>query len=318
MAKSSPTSETVRFIIEILSARKTPVSEVASTIENIYKGIQSISAKDLAPSKLVQPTHAKTKGQPRVIAVSALGRPRKTPVVIQHPTGLDLSGSPDEDGENDVVFAKPTPRILPPAAAYGATPPRKRGRPRKIVPAPFQDFDDEETVPEPEAVLDPTPQPLSLRRASRVQAEPSLDAQVSAFTPHRASDAPIRGVVKWYDGRVGKGALRLTGISGDVPFDGEILSRCAINRLYKDQEIEAVVEESGGRVKLIAMSLPARNADGFTSGPNGEALGSLRRSRTPVTVEIKQTSVKQRAARAEAEHVLGGVGRIKITRRLIP
>ncbi len=318
MAKSSPTPETVRFIIEILSARKTPVSEVASTIENIYKGIQSIGDRDLAVSKLAQPTQSKTRSLPQVIAVSALGKSRKTPFVSHRSAAVEPSDDQGEDGETEVAFAKPTPRILPPAVAYGATPPRKRGRPRKVAPAPFQDYDPEEPVEEPEALLDPTPQPLSLRRVNRVQAEPSLDAQASAFAPHRASDAPIRGVVKWYDGRAGKGALRLTGISGDVAFDGEILSRCAINRLYKDQEIEAIVEESGGRVKLIAMSLPARNADGFAPGSNPEALGSLRRSRTPVTVEIKQTSVKQRAARAEAEHVLGGVGRIKITRRLIP
>jgi hypothetical protein len=50
----------------------------------------------------------------------------------------------------------------------------------------------------------------------------------------------------------------------------------------------------------------------------GEVTGTVRRQPRPVTVEVKRAGGRQRSARAEAEQILGGVGRIKANRRLTP
>ncbi|MEA2754994.1 MAG: hypothetical protein QOJ54_1283 [Aliidongia sp.] len=162
----------------------------------------------------------------------------------------------------------------------------------------------------------PPPQPRLLRRAEALAHE--ADHHVESQPTFRAPDGPLRGVVKWFDGRAGKGALRLMGISGDVLLDPTVLTNSGIKRLYKDQEIEATVEETGGRVRLLTLSLPTRNGEPALNMMPGEITGTLRRQPRSVQVEIKRDGVRQTAARAEAEHVFGGVGRIKVTRRPIP
>ena len=157
------------------------------------------------------------------------------------------------------------------------------------------------------------PQPKLLRRAQVSEPEP----QVAEAAPvARPAGGTVRGVVKWFDGRNGKGALRLTGISGDVALEAAVLEQSGVKRLYKDQEIEATVQDVGGRVRLVSLSLPGRGAGRPALG--GEVLGTVRRQPRPVMVEIKRDGTRQRSARAAAEQVLGGVGRVKITRRVTP
>ncbi|MGB8843421.1 MAG: hypothetical protein WCC64_20390, partial [Aliidongia sp.] len=187
-------------------------------------------------------------------------------------------------------------------------PPRGRGRPRRVaVSQPIVE------TPMPEA---PPPQPRLLRRAEALayEAEHHAESPVIARSP----EGPLRGVVKWFDGRAGKGALRLMGISGDVLLDPTVLTSSGIKRLYKDQEIEATVEETAGRVRLLSLSLPTRNGEPTLNMMPGEITGTLRRQPRSVQVEIKRDGVRKSAARAEAEHVFGGVGRVKVTRRPVP
>jgi cold shock CspA family protein len=199
--------------------------------------------------------------------------------------------------------------VTPPPAESVARPAARRGRPRRVAVAP----EIVETPPVPDA---PPPQPRLLRRADAQASEPQHQAEPGPT--FRAPEGAVRGVVKWFDGRAGKGALRLTGISGDVLLDPEVLIKSGIKRLYKDQEIEATVEESGGRVRLLSMSLPARSSESTPNIMAGEITGTVRRQPRAVQVQIKRDGIRRSAARAEAEQVLGGVGRIKATRRLTP
>jgi cold shock CspA family protein len=208
----------------------------------------------------------------------------------------------------------PRPRAAAPKPAAPAppfTPVRvaekpRRGRPPRVVAV----------APEPEAIAAPEPQPRLLRRAEAMANE--HEHHIEPHAVMRTPTGTLRGVVKWYDGRAGKGALRLTGVSGDVLLDPAVLARSGIKRLYKDQEIEATVQDSAGRVCLVSLSLPSRNNEPMLNTMAGEVTGMVRRHPRSVTVEVKRDGIRQSAARAEAEQVLGGVGRPKIGRRLTP
>jgi cold shock CspA family protein/transcriptional regulator with XRE-family HTH domain len=151
------------------------------------------------------------------------------------------------------------------------------------------------------------------------EAEHHLESQPVSRTP----GGTLRGVVKWFDGRTGKGALRLTGISGDVMLDPVALSRSGIKHLYKDQEVEATVQEKSGRVNLLSLSLPVRSAESsfdIMAGDimAGEITGTLRRSSREVQLELKRGGIRQSAPSPEVKQGPGGGGRIKANRRSIP
>jgi cold shock CspA family protein len=288
MTDSSPSAETIRFVIEILSARVTPLTELSQTIANIAQAVARLerpsSRQVVRPVPTVLPRR-EARQQPRRPVIAAW-----QPVAATRPAPAE-----------SLFRASPTviPTIIPA---------RRRGRPRKIAPAqPIAE------VPVPEVA---PPQPRLLRRAEALAHD--ADHHVESQPTFRAPNSPLRGVVKWFDGRAGKGALRLMGISGDVLLDPTVLTNSGIKRLYKDQEIEATVEETSGRIRLLSLSLPARNGEPTLNMMPGEITGTLRRQPRSVQVEIKRDGVRQTAARAEAEHVFGGVGRIKITRRPIP
>lgn len=200
-----------------------------------------------------------------------------------------------------VMPVRPEPTIIPAVK-------RGRGRPRRVV---FE-------APEPEIVIEqPAPQPKLLRRAQVHTPEPDFGHSETA-PALRTPQGTVRGVVKWYDSKAGKGVLRLTGVSGDVAIDPAVLTRTGIKRLYKDQEIEAVVEDKAGRVQLVSLALPGRKPQ--QPGPKSaddDIPAILRRTRQ-VLVEVKQDGGRKRAARAEAEQLLGGSGTIKMPRRLTP
>lgn len=282
MTDSSPIAETAQFVIKILSALKVSAADLPLTITNVRQTLQRLSEGKVEPAPLFDRT-ASLRARSRVADhTHAIASTRRAAPVAA------------------------TPRPAPQPVIYAEKP--RRGRPRRI-PATI--------MPEPEIeVAQPEPQPRLLRRADAIGTEHDHSGDTPAVL--RAPVGALRGVVKWYDGRAGKGALRLTGISGDVLLDPAILERSGIKRLYKDQEVEATVEDSAGRVRLVSLSLPGRSTEPVRGNQDGEVTGTLRRQPRPVTVVVKRDGVRQSAARTEAEHVFGGVGRIKANRRLTP
>jgi cold shock CspA family protein len=279
MTERSPSTETIRFVIEILSARVTPIAELPQTIANITQAVAQLGVAPRADSALPVP-------------MPVLRPAAKPPVRQARPKPL---------------VARKKPAAVAVVVEAPAAPPRRRGRPRRVDVAPVIEAPAVEVAP---------PQPRLLRRAEALANE----------TEHHGDSAPtfrtpggtLRGVVKWFDGRAGKGALRLVGISGDVPLDPIVLTESGIKRLYKDQEVEATVQDAGGRVRLLSLSLPTRQAEPTLNRTAGEITGTVRRQLRSVQVEIKRDGIRRSAARAEAEQVLGGVGRIKVSRRLTP
>ncbi|HVJ51049.1 MAG TPA: hypothetical protein VM689_01215 [Aliidongia sp.] len=279
MTDSSPIAETAEFVIKILSARPVATADLPSTIANIRQALERLGSVTAEP-----------------VQQAIFNRPSLRP---QH------RGAVVARAEPAVRHAVPKPM---PAVTFLPEKPR-RGRPRRV-PAVF--------APEPEAAPPaPAPQPRLLRRADAM-ATNETDAGEDTPAMLRVPAGAVRGVVKWYDGRAGKGALRLTGVSGDVPLEPSVLERSGIKRLYKDQEVEATVEEQAGRMRLVSLKLPGRSTEPVLNVVGGEVTGTVRRQPRPVTVEVKRTGGRQRSARAEAEQILGGVGRIKANRRLTP
>jgi len=144
----------------------------------------------------------------------------------------------------------------------------------------------------------PPPAPKLVRRAE-IMTAPAAPAPSPALTS--ASHGAVRGVVKWFDPRAGKGALRLPGFSGDVIFEARLLADAGIARLFKGQEIEATLDGGNGRPPQVQrITLPG----GVTTSPVGAGIVHSRRAK-PVLVELKREALRRAAARAEAEHLLG-------------
>jgi cold shock CspA family protein len=317
MTESSPSAETIRFVIEILSARPTPLGELRETISGISRKLASLGGD--APVHLAGRDTARDRGRETghdarrsALRDAALAPPRRAairPKIAAAPTRPAASIKPSQPEASFVkpAMAAPAAPVIPPTTII---PPvmRRRGRPRRV---------ERPELNLPPAQPDqPPPQPKLLRRAEALQHE--TEHGVEGAAPPRAAGGTLRGVVKWFDGRTGKGAMRLAGISGDVLLDAATLAQSGIKRLYKDQEIEAVVDQSSGRVRLLSLSLPARASEPALNMMPGEITGTVRRQPRQVQVEIKRDGIRQSAARAEAEQVLGGVGRIKANRRLTP
>ena len=280
MTASSPSPEAIRFIARILAAQTTSVTDVAETIANIVRTVDTLGAP---PAK---PDEAPAR-RPRAARIAA-GRDTSETETVSVPKPVVLKPR----GER-VTVARTRRRIAEEAQA-------------EVLPV--------EIVPEP------APQPRLLRRAEIVQPEQDPAASLQ---PVRPAGGPVRGVVKWFDGKTGKGALRLTGVSGDVALERSVLEQSAIKRLYKDQEIEATIQDLGrGRVSLLSLSLPGRNpsasaANSLLGGSDGTT--TVRRQARSILVEVKRDGVRQTSAREEAEQVLGGgIERLRNTRRMTP
>ena len=169
------------------------------------------------------------------------------------------------------------------------TPRRKRRQPQEIAAT-------EEVTP----AAAPPPAPKLVRRADIMTAPAAPAAAQSPALAPAPQDA-VRGVVKWFDPRAGKGALRLPGFSGDVLFEARLLADSGIARLFKGQEIEATIDGGNGRPpKVQRITLPG----GVTTTPVGAGIVHSRRAK-PVLVELKREALRRAAARAEAEHLLG-------------
>ena len=177
--------------------------------------------------------------------------------------------------------AEPAPEEVAPAA------PRQR-RPRRAAAASAP------AAPAEEAPPAPPPAPKLVRRAEVAPAAPAMS--VMAVPPHHGA---LRGVVRWFDPKSGKGALRLPGL-GDVGFEARLLADSGITRLFKGQEIEATLAEGHGAPQVQRLSVPGT----VSANPLGGGVVKGRHAR-PVIVELKREALRRAAARAEAEHVLG-------------
>ena len=165
------------------------------------------------------------------------------------------------------------------------TPRRKRSPPQETAPM------------EAVAPAAPPPAPKLVRRAEMTAPQTPAPSPTLAPAPQGA----VRGVVKWFDPRAGKGALRLPGFSGDVLFEARLLADSGITRLFKGQEIEATIEAGNGRPPQVQrLTLPGS----ATTTPVGAGIVHSRRAK-PVLVELKREALRRAAARAEAEHLLG-------------
>jgi cold shock CspA family protein len=170
-----------------------------------------------------------------------------------------------------------------PVSAVTARRPRQRAE-----PAPAA------ALPEEPATA-PPPAPKLVRRADVAPAATPAPL-LSAPAHHNA----LRGVVRWFDPKSGKGALRLPGV-GDIGFESAVLAQSGISRLFKGQEIEATLVEGAVPPQLERLALPGAVA----ASPLGGGVVRGRHAK-PVVVELKREALRRAAARAEAEHVLGG------------
>jgi cold shock CspA family protein len=187
-------------------------------------------------------------------------------------------------GEYDAVPATPLAKSEQHAATLA---PRRRRRQAEEM-APAED-------PTPVAA----PPTAKLVRRAEMMAAPLAPAVMPPIAP--AAQGSLRGVVKWFDPRAGKGALRLPGFSGDVLFDARILADSGIARLFKGQEVEATISGGNGRPPQVQrVALPGSAA----ATPVGAGVVHSRRAK-PVLVELKREALRRAAARAEAEHLLG-------------
>lgn len=160
--------------------------------------------------------------------------------------------------------------------------PERTRRPRTI--APQREATPPVTIP---------PAPKLVRRAEIVTA-PSIPSG-----PATVAKGTVRGIVKWFDPRTGKGALRLPGFAGDVALEAHVLTESGINRLFKGQEIEATLA-GGSAPQLVRLAVPGTLA----ATPAGSGTVRDRHAKT-VVVEMKRESLRRVVARAEAEQVLG-------------
>ncbi len=184
------------------------------------------------------------------------------------------------DGREQPAVERAAPRLAAKAE-------RRRLRSPKLPP------------PAPSAEAPPPPPAPKLVRRAEIAATPQANTAAWSTSPI------LRGVVKWYDPRTGKGALRLPGFSGDIPLDAQLLTESGIARLFKGQEVEATLAHGGAAPQLRRLSVPG------TAAPNPVGGGVVRsRHAKPVVVELKREGLRRVAARAEAEQLLGsGRGR---------
>ena len=172
------------------------------------------------------------------------------------------------------------------AAEAAETAPKRRGRkPRAAAPV--------EVAPVVERPA-PPPAPTLVRRA-----EVQAPVEVAPFAPPPARDRTTRGVVRWFDPQSRRGALRLQGVSGDLPFEPAVIEKANIMRLFKGQEVEAELGGTPDAPQLLGFRLLAA---GTATHVNS---GMVRaRQQKPVMVELKREALKRAAARDAAEALL--------------
>jgi hypothetical protein len=302
MTSSSPSPETVRFIATIIAARRTPLAEVPELIRHL----------DTVLTGLV---HARTE-RPELPGLASAVRPESSATRTKlraPPRPAPATAGPTRmPPVDDTIAAQPVP-------VRRGRKPGKASAPQRRASAEVGGVEDRRNIAqaadEP-SVVEPAA-PRLLRKADVAAQHYFQSSEPEILVGSKPPSDLLHGVVKWFDARTHRGALRLTGVSGDVPLEGAALDRSGIKRIYKDQEIAAKVLQSGGRVQVISIELPGRPAEPERGAAGAEtAFGTIRRQPKQVVVEVKRNGGRHTSARAEAEHVLGGVGRSKTTRRV--
>jgi cold shock CspA family protein len=182
--------------------------------------------------------------------------------------------------------------VAPPVAEADEPPAPARRRKRR-------ESEEIQAAPPQEAAPEALPPAAKLVRRAEVMAAPP--APSAATPPAPVPNGTVRGVVKWFDPRAGKGALRLPGFSGDVLFEARILAESGIARLFKGQEIDATINGGDSRPPQVQrITLPGS----APAGSVGAGVVHSRRAK-PVLVELKREALRRAAARAEAELLLG-------------
>lgn len=203
---------------------------------------------------------------------------------VVHRTLAGLNGTRPLEGA-----AQQNDQAAPDEADAISVAPKRRGRKPRAEAAPIAS-----TPAETKAA--PTPAPTLLRRAEVKDKEPVV---VAPLTPPPSRERLTRGVVRWFDPQTRRGALRLQGVSGDLPFEPPLLERSNITRLFKGQEVEAELGGTTGAPQLIGFRLLA-------AGPATHVNPGLVRARQqkPVMVELKREALKRAAVRDAAEALL--------------
>jgi len=187
--------------------------------------------------------------------------------------------------------------------ALAAPPPLERERPPLAMPAPRPPRRRRARAEPIDAALPPPPspppppQPRLVRRTEIAPVAPAPEG--SALRPTQ-SGATLRGIVKRFDQRTRRGALQLPGCSEDIPIEPALLDDMGITRLYKWQEIEAVLSDDP-RPRVLRLAIPGGV---WQVHPTGGVVRNRNRAR-PVVVELKREALRRVAARVEAEHLLG-------------
>lgn len=193
--------------------------------------------------------------------------------------------------------AEEEPAVMPaPERPRAATPHRRRRAEAEPVSA-AEPAEAETAVAVAAEAPPPPPAPKLVRRAE-VAPQPAPTPPIPAVPV--PTGGTVRGVVKWFDQRSGKGALRLRGFSGDVALEARHLAESGIPRLFKGQEIEATVAGDTHAPVLERLAVLGTAAP----RPVGSGVVHSRRAK-PVLVELKREALRRAAARAEAEHLLG-------------
>jgi cold shock CspA family protein len=194
--------------------------------------------------------------------------------------------------EAPAALAEPAAGAEDESEEAAAAPLVHKRRPRRVATRAAAE---PEPSAEDEARMAATLAPKLVRRAEVAPAAPAAPS----LTPPPPHHGAVRGVVRWFDPKSGKGALRLPGL-GDVGFDARVLTDSGISRLFKGQEIEATLSEGTPTPQLQRLAVPGA----VSAHPLGGGVVKGRQAR-PVVVELKREALRRAAARAEAEHVLG-------------
>jgi cold shock CspA family protein len=191
--------------------------------------------------------------------------------------------------------AEEEPAVMPAPERPRAATPRRR---RRVEAEPVSAAEPTETAVAAATEAPPPPPAPKLVRRAEVAPQPA-PTPLSPAVPV-PTGGTVRGVVKWFDQRSGKGALRLRGFSGDVALEARHLAESGIPRLFKGQEIEATVAGDTHAPVLERLAVLGTAAP----RPVGSGVVHSRRAK-PVLVELKREALRRAAARAEAEHLLG-------------
>lgn len=300
MTKSLHAPALARSVLRIVAARNTPVAELPQLVATLYQALKRVVEKP----ETNEPISSSLPSPPPVSPAWAVPRkPRR-----RIPPGERM---PAEQDTARRASADHAPAASLPAADGKEPGTRKpaQGQPaKKNMPRKRAEFGREAALSAP-PVQESRPPVVSaapglMRRADIVGGEAGFGSRI--VQPPRST---VRGIVKWFDTKSRRGALRLPGFGDEVMVDDALLARAGIARLFKGQEIEAAIVMEGGRINLLSLSLPGRAA-----GPPANTLfgagavatkSAARRQARPVVIELKRDALRRVAARVEAEQLLG-------------